>query len=207
MAAFDVRSAREAVKIMREIKEEIRRALKAEAALHPPEERAHDSTLICRHIMEHPLWASAASLLLFCPIGVEPGLRSACFEALQRRKLVAFPKYLPDTGDYGAFQVTDPTRELLPGRFAVPEPVDSCTRLELNKLDLIFIPGLGFSFDGARLGRGKGYYDRLLANLSATKCGVAYDWQIVAGIPREAHDVQVDCVVTPQAWHEVTRQS
>jgi 5-formyltetrahydrofolate cyclo-ligase len=188
-------------------KEELRRRLRSEALLHPAEERVRDSKFICAAIERQPVWQSLRSVLFFWPLGVEPDLRPICLKALQAGKIAALPKYLPETGDYGAFRVTDVERQLARGRFGVAEPDGSCARFDLNKLDLIFVPGLGFSFDGARLGRGKGYYDRLLADLPAIKCGVAYDWQIVAEIPREAHDVRMDCVVTPQAWHEVARQS
>jgi 5-formyltetrahydrofolate cyclo-ligase len=53
---------------------------------------------------------------------------------------------------------------------------------------------------GRRLGRGKGFYDRLLAEFRGHKCGVAFDAQIVATVPEEPHDVRVDSILTPAGW-------
>ena len=64
----------------------------------------------------------------------------------------------------------------------------------------MLIPGLAFALNGARLGRGKGYFDRLLAQVAGTRCGVAFDWQVLSEIPTEAHDILVDCLVTPSQW-------
>jgi 5-formyltetrahydrofolate cyclo-ligase len=67
-------------------------------------------------------------------------------------------------------------------------------------VDLILVPGLAFDLRGHRLGRGKGYYDQLLRGLGGITCGVAFDQQIVAGIPVEPHDVRVNRVLTPTRW-------
>jgi 5-formyltetrahydrofolate cyclo-ligase len=75
----------------------------------------------------------------------------------------------------------------------------------MNRLDFALVPGLGFTTDGRRLGRGKGYYDRVLAQVRGFKCGVAFDQQIVDEIPAEPHDAQLDCILTPTRWCRVTR--
>jgi len=109
-------------------------------------------------------------------------------------------------GAYVAVQVSDLKHDLSPGQFGIPEPASSSPQRTLNVLDLIFVPGIGFTFAGARLGRGKGYYDRLLSTISGIRCGVAFDWQIVAELPAEAHDIRLDCVVTPSQWRNITDQ-
>jgi 5-formyltetrahydrofolate cyclo-ligase len=65
---------------------------------------------------------------------------------------------------------------------------------------LVLVPGVAFDLRGRRLGRGKGFYDRLLADAGGLKCGVAFDEQIVTEIPVEPHDVSVDCILTPTRW-------
>ena len=70
----------------------------------------------------------------------------------------------------------------------------------LNRLDLALVPGLGFDARGHRLGRGKGHYDRLLAGFGGRKIGVAFDFQIMAEVPCEAHDIVLDDIVTPARW-------
>jgi 5-formyltetrahydrofolate cyclo-ligase len=59
------------------------------------------------------------------------------------------------------------------------------------------IPGLAFNRDGVRLGRGKGYYDRLLKNYKGKKVGVAFSQQLWDGaLPNEEHDIKMDYVIT-----------
>ncbi len=87
--------------------------------------------------------------------------------------------------------------ELVPGAFGVMEPRDSAIAADGSPFDLILVPGMAFDRSGGRLGRGKGYYDRYLAAASGFKAGVCFDDQVVGEIPREAHDVPMDALVTP----------
>lgn len=68
--------------------------------------------------------------------------------------------------------------------------------LEAQALDGICVPALGFNLNGARLGRGRGFYDRELQNYTGNKLGIAYDFAVSADIPFEAHDIKVDVIVT-----------
>ena len=72
--------------------------------------------------------------------------------------------------------------------------------------DWLFVPGLGFSLDGSRLGRGKGYYDRYLENSQALKIGVAWSEQIIEKIPVESHDCHMDLIITEKFCWDVERQ-
>jgi 5-formyltetrahydrofolate cyclo-ligase len=63
-------------------------------------------------------------------------------------------------------------------------------------IDLAVVPGLAFGREGARLGRGKGCYDKLLVNLSALKVGVAFDLQLQSFVPLCEHDIVMDKVIT-----------
>ena len=64
-------------------------------------------------------------------------------------------------------------------------------------MDLIVVPGLAFTPEGSRLGRGAGFYDRFLSTISRTtlKIGVCFEFQLVSEIPQESHDVKMDAVV------------
>jgi 5-formyltetrahydrofolate cyclo-ligase len=70
-----------------------------------------------------------------------------------------------------------------------------------SEIAAILIPGLAFTNDGHRLGRGGGYYDRYLAALPATaiKIGVCFAFQLVSALPTEPHDARMNCVVTDEA--------
>lgn len=68
--------------------------------------------------------------------------------------------------------------------------------------EIIIVPGLGFSPEGKRLGRGKGFYDRYFEKRSAIKIGVAFEMQILNDIPTEPHDMKMDFVVTDQSIYK-----
>ena len=77
------------------------------------------------------------------------------------------------------------------------EPAAHCAEVPLNRLDLVLVPGVAFDARGGRLGRGKGFYDRLLAAVRGTKCGVAFDEQIVDAVPNGPLDIRLNCILTP----------
>ena len=68
--------------------------------------------------------------------------------------------------------------------------------VEVQALEGICVPALGFNINGARLGRGGGFYDRELQNYSGIKIGISYDFTVSLEIPFEAHDIKVDVIVT-----------
>lgn len=69
--------------------------------------------------------------------------------------------------------------------------------------DVVLIPGLAFTLLGDRLGKGKGYFDKYLSSLKVIKIGVCFEEQIIPALPTEAHDVQVDFVVTDKKIIEI----
>ena len=145
---------------------------------------------------------SARAVLHFFPIASEPDISPLLADALVAGKLLALPRFNAAANAYEAVRVFDPVRELATGPFQVREPVAACPVVALNRLDLALVPGLGFDARGHRLGRGKGHYDRLLAGFTGMKIGVAFDFQIVAEVPREPHDIALDAIVTPTRWIE-----
>lgn len=90
------------------------------------------------------------------------------------------------------------------GSFHIEEPTGNDTT-NINEIELIIVPAVAFDRHGNRVGRGKGYYDRLLSDSKATKIGVGYDFQLIEeGIDTDPHDVQMDMVIT-ETHHIVIR--
>ena len=85
--------------------------------------------------------------------------------------------------------------DLKTGAYGIEEPTGSLFT-EYEKIDLAIIPGISFDAHGNRLGRGKGYYDRLLPNIKAYKIGVCFAFQVSKEIPTEPHDTRMDLVIT-----------
>ena len=186
-----------------EAKVALRQQLRAEAGRHTAIELMEASRAICARIQEQRVWREANSVLFYVPLSTEPDLQPLIHTALATRKTVALPRYDASAGTYQVCRITDPKGQLVSGQYAIPEPSLECPVVELNKLDLAVVPGIGFTLDGCRLGRGKGHFDRILGQVQGWKCGVAFDWQVIVEIPAEPHDIRLDSIVTPSHWHVV----
>lgn len=158
---------------------------------------------ICARLIEQTAWKSAQSVLLFAPLPDEPNVRPLLHAALDAGKLTALPRFITATGHYEAAVVRDLEKDFVEGKFGILEPAPTCEVADLKRLDLILVPGVAFDWQGHRLGRGKGFYDRLLVGVSGKTCGVAFDQQLVAAIPVEPHDVRLNCILTPSHWLEL----
>jgi 5-formyltetrahydrofolate cyclo-ligase len=109
---------------------------------------------------------------------------------------IALPVIAP--GASLVFRRYEPGHTLIPGGFGTMVPVEAAPLLVP---DLIIVPVVGFDTGGARLGYGKGHYDRTIAALRAhglrpPLIGIAYSVQEVDTIPHEPHDVRLDLIVT-----------
>lgn len=78
-------------------------------------------------------------------------------------------------------------------QFGILEPVGK-EYTDLEQVDIMIIPGVAFDKEKNRMGRGRGFYDRLLNTLSATKIGVCFDFQVVEKVPTESFDIKMDKV-------------
>ena len=114
-------------------------------------------------------------------------------------KIVSLPRFLSKSDRYAPYVIRQ-SGDVVDGAFGVREPSADCVELESNQLDLVIVPGVGFDSLGARLGRGGGHYDRLLQGLTATICGVCFRQQVLPRVPEEAHDIKMDCIITPDGW-------
>ncbi len=169
-------------------KQQLRERMREEATRYSATERVDWSSQICERVQKLEAWQNAKSVLLFVPTTYEPDISPL----MNTGKRVSLPRFNEQRGQYEACQVSG---ELVAGRFGILEPGPNCVLV--TTLDVVVAPGVAFALDGSRLGRGKGFYDRLLAQLEATKVGVCFDWQIVQTIPRDIHDVLMNHIVTP----------
>ena len=176
---------------------QLRRELRARWRALSDGQRAAEAELICRRMTGQDFWQPAKAVLLFAPLPDEVNLWPLLEHALAEGKIVTLPRLVADRNRYVAVPVGDLRRDLVAGAFGIREPVGSCGEFPLTKIDLAVIPGVGFDLRRNRLGRGKGYYDQLLADFGGIKCGVALDEQIVESVPVEIQDVPMDVVLTP----------
>jgi 5-formyltetrahydrofolate cyclo-ligase len=186
--------------IPRDAKAALRSRVRAVLAHVSPEEAAEASARACALLRTQSIWIEAKSVLFYAPLAFELDVSPLMTEALVSGKMVALPRFLRETAAYAAFQVSNPVEGLARGNYGILEPISSAPSVPLNQLDLALVPGIAFDMGGRRLGRGKGFYDRLLAAVPGPKCGVAFDQQVVSEIPVESHDILMNFILTPTRW-------
>lgn len=175
-------------------KAELRLAIRERLRAFTAVEIAAKSERICETIRALPEWQNAKTVCLFAAQTSEPDLEPLWKDAAG--KTVCYPRVRGS--DLDLIAAENPA-ELVPSRWGIREPVfDERKIVALSRCDIIFVPGLAFSRDGSRLGRGGGFYDRLLtaATLRARKIGVCFQEQLFVKLPTEAHDREVDVVVS-----------
>lgn len=114
--------------------------------------------------------------------------------------MLYLPRFRSSDRAYEFAEVRDLGHDLRVGEYGLMEPAAECPALTNKQLDLVLVPGLAFDPNGRRLGRGKGYYDRLLPQVTGEFCGVAIDWQVLPEVPAGPHDQRLDCILTPTRW-------
>lgn len=129
----------------------------------------------------------------YAAMGGEVDLVSLVDELPGRRWL--FPRV--DGDDLVLHEVNNPACDLLAGAFGIREPAASLPVLRADEVAVFLCPGLAFDARGGRLGRGRGFYDRLLglAHPSALRIGVCHPLQRVADTFPESHDIPMHRVI------------
>lgn len=129
------------------------------------------------------------TLSVFSPLPDEPDLTDVVLAHPERSWV--YPRV---EGDLLVFhRVVDPASGLRPGRFGIPEPSIDLEVIEPWDIDAFLCPGMAFDRRGGRLGRGRGFYDRILAKArpDALRLGVCFPDQVVADIHGEPHDIRM----------------
>jgi 5-formyltetrahydrofolate cyclo-ligase len=174
-----------------EVRRKIREALgKISLAVRTVE--SHD---LCRRL--EPQLHSAHTILFYAPLADELDVWPLLEKLLKSPTVCALPAFDAATQFYSARRVKNLETDIFTAKFGVSEPLAGCEEIPLNQFDLVLVPGVAFDLSGHRLGRGQGFYDRILSAASGIKCGIGYDFQLLETIPAEAHDAKVDFIFTP----------
>lgn len=174
-------------------KGDVRRWMRELKRAHTTQELKEMSVSVCRAIMSGALWQDAGTVLLYHALPDEVDTQLLLEDALLAGKRVLLPRVNGD--DLVLCEYTGP-ESLSVGAYGILEPDGrSAVRGDIVP-DLAVIPGMAFDRQGHRLGRGKGYYDRLLCNLETHKMGICFPFQLLGQLPHEEHDVRMDEVVS-----------
>ncbi|MBQ7572207.1 MAG: 5-formyltetrahydrofolate cyclo-ligase [Bacteroidaceae bacterium] len=149
------------------------------------------SLQICQAIGQTPEWQVARTVLAYHALPDEPDL-APLFAAGDKQLLLPVV-----VGDDLVLRPYRGDASLQEGAFHILEPVGDDFPLErYADIGLVLVPGVAFDREGHRLGRGRGYYDRLLPRLPhAYRLGVCYPFQLLESVPHEPHDVAVEQVI------------
>ena len=174
-------------------KKEIRKETKAAVLALTTEQKNAQSQTLCERLQALIAERKPRVVALFSPLPDEIDIapladRLECRVVMPRvgdgadgEPDMEFFDYAPQTMASGAYGITE------------PQAGEPC---RAEDIDLMVVPGVAFSVDGVRLGRGKGYYDRYFELYKGPKVGICFDYQMVESVPCEEFDVRVDRVLT-----------
>ena len=158
-------------------------------------EREQFSLKICGAIRTLEAYRNAEYVAGFCALGAEPDLSS-----LFPEKRFFLPRYNAVEKAYEMVEIRDFERDMVTGRYKILEPHPELEAADIawcNEHLLYLVPAVACDLTGVRLGRGGGYYDRLLENCTAPKAGVIFSCQLSAEpLICGGHDVKLDMLVT-----------
>lgn len=158
---------------------------------------------IVARFLATPEYAAAKTVMFYVDVRSEVRTRNDLAGALETGKRIVVP-YCVD-GELELFHLEN-MDELELGMYRILEPRTDLRTVEAKKidvtdLDLVMVPGVAFDRRGARMGHGKGYYDKLLehARKDTPLFALAFECQLFPEIPVQAHDVFMDAVITESA--------
>ena len=175
-------------------KDSLRRYVRAQKRQYTAEQLAAMSEGICSRVLASAEWQEAGTLLLYYPLADEVDVRPLIKDAFESGKRVLLPVC---KGDELELRLYEGAASMAEGAFGIMEPTGPLFAPEdYPDIQLALVPGMAFDSLGHRLGRGKGYYDRLLPKLTETRLqGICFPFQLLDEVPAEAHDINVQVVV------------
>ena len=152
------------------------------------------SAKILAALEAHPAFRAATTVLLYHSLKDEVDTH-AFIRKWSNEKRILLPVVV---GDELELRLYTGPEDMATGTYGIEEPVGE-TFTDYADIDFIAVPGVAFDRKGNRLGRGKGYYDRLLPRIPAAyKAGICFPFQIVEEVPAEAFDIRMDEIITQQ---------
>ncbi len=165
-------------------------------------------------LMRLPEYEAAKTILWYIDCRSELRTKQALPAALNSGKQIIVPYCTVDEAGANKLGLWRLQRmeEMIVGKWKILEPPhdrwgEPGKEFQPDQLDLVIVPGVGFSRDGGRMGNGQGYYDRLLTNVrpDCVLVGLCYESQLFDDLVMGPHDVYMDKVVTERAVYDGRR--
>jgi 5-formyltetrahydrofolate cyclo-ligase len=178
-------------------KSAIRRELRQRLAAMSEADRHAQSVAACALLTASPEFAAAHVLMLYLSTPQEIETAPLALKAWQTGKTVCVPKVWWDQRRMLPMEINSLTHDVAPGSAGILEPIAG-KPVPLDFIDLVIVPGVGFTPNGFRIGRGMGFYDRFLAQpeFIGVSCGLAFETQVLDNIPVLDHDMPLSMLAT-----------
>jgi 5-formyltetrahydrofolate cyclo-ligase len=176
-----------------------RREVAAAIAAIPKGERAAMDARIVEQAMDVlGLFLTRPRVIVagYMPLPDEPEITPLLLEFFEHGARLVFPRMERD-GDLSLHEVKDFASDLAVGSYGILEPAANLPTIAPASVSLALVPGRALSASGARLGRGRGCYDRLLQKMIAKRVALAYDCQILEDLPADESDEPMNVIITP----------
>jgi 5-formyltetrahydrofolate cyclo-ligase len=178
-------------------KNAIRKRLRETLSGMNEDNRHLKSLAACRLITASPEFAAAETVMMYLSTAHEVDTSLLAQRAWQAGKTVVVPKVSWDQKRMLPVEISSLHNDITTGTMGIREPVGG-KPVPANLIDLVVVPGLGFTTTGYRIGRGMGFYDRFLAQgeFLGLSCGLAFEEQVVEDLPVLDHDMPLSMLVT-----------
>ncbi|MGN0181376.1 MAG: 5-formyltetrahydrofolate cyclo-ligase [Candidatus Ornithomonoglobus sp.] len=175
-------------------KDEIRNVIKTKRRMLTCDDIDEASGRITEHILSLDCYKNADTVMSYISAFKEPSTDGIISHLFSDNKRVVVPISNTDTFTITPSYLTSPDK-LIKGAYGIKEPSE-CIKADISDIKLALIPGIAFDLSGARIGFGKGYYDRFLAAFKGIKVGICYDFQLLDYVPSSPHDIKMDIIIT-----------
>lgn len=194
------------IKNIREIKKNLRAQYRQFRERLAPEQKLRLDSSIQSRLLALPEYAKSGIVFTYVSKPIEVDTIALIEAALANRKRVAVPRCLMETYQMEFYEICS-AKDLESGSFGVLEPIPSKGRLVTDfSGGLCIVPGLSFDAQGYRLGYGKGYYDRFLAEYGGVTVGLCYSGCVQWNLPHGYYDRPVDILITEKYIRRISRQ-
>jgi len=163
------------------------------------EERLKKSEAIMVKLFNLPEFQHSQTILFYASFDGEVETFLMMKQAKKEGKRIALPTIIEEEKRIIPKEIKDIDKGLLKGPYGIQQPGEEFSKpLAPKDIDLVVVPGVAFDKDNNRLGRGQGYYDRFLRDLSpgTPTVGLAFDFQVINSLPhQQEHDIPVFSVI------------
>ncbi len=156
---------------------------------------------IAESLINSNMYRQSKNIMLYMATKSEVQTQEIIHSAQKEDKKIFIPLIIRESNEIMPSLIQDFKTELTPGALGIMQPKEEYYRVvQPDILDLVIVPGVAFTRQGQRLGRGGGYYDRFLSRLGqhTVSVGLAFEMQIVEQIPTNEKDMPVDYIITEE---------